>query len=255
MSIVRHPLTVLALACLAWGGCQPASDLARDTPPADGSEPPPPPPLPTASRDSARSPGDTARPPAADPAIALPPPVVAETASSRAAEPPAARPQTPSPPQQPHIPGPAADCRTSPLAARAGQQRLRVFFTCGDVERPVERDVAPTRAVLRAALEQLLAGPTPAERAAGFTSFFGQETAGALNSVVVADGIARIDFDDFSRAIPNASSSAGSAQLLAQLRATIFQYPSIRAAEITFGGSCEAFWNWLQRGCMRLERG
>ena len=245
MSIVRHAL-MLALAFGAGGGCQPASDLPRDPPPADGSEPPPPPPLPTASRDSARTPGDTAQPPAADSARVVPPPVVAETATSRPAEPPAARPQTPPP---------SADCRAPAPAARAGQQRLHVFFTCGEAERPVERAVAPTVAVLRAALEQLLAGPTPEERAAGFTSFFGDATADALNSVVVTGGIARIDFDDFSRAIPNASSSAGSAQLLAQLRATIFQYPGIRAAEISFEGSCERFWNWLQRGCMRLERG
>jgi spore germination protein GerM len=129
-----------------------------------------------------------------------------------------------------------------------------VFFSCGEQVRPVERALAPTRAVLRAALEQLLRGPTAEERAAGFHSFFGAATAGALRSVVVRDGVARIDFADFSRAIPNASSSAGSAQLLAQLRATIFQYAAVRGAEITFDGSCDAFWNWLQRGCQPLRR-
>jgi hypothetical protein len=237
---------LLVIAGLIAGACQPASDLPRETVPADGGEPPPPPPLPTATRDSARAPGDTAPQRAADSADAVPPPVVADTDSSRVVEPPAA-------PPQPQVPAPSADCRTN-APTGAAQQRLRVFFTCGERERPVERGVPPTRAVLRAALEQLLRGPTPEERAAGFTSFFAAATAGALNSVVVVDGIARIDFDDFSGAIPNASSSAGSAQLLAQLRATIFQYASIRAAEITFEGSCDRFWNWLQMGCTPLTR-
>jgi hypothetical protein len=75
-----------------------------------------------------------------------------------------------------------------------------------------------------------------------------------LRSISVRDGLARIVFADFSSRIPNASSSAGSTDLLAQLRATIFQYPTVREAEITFNGSCEAFWNWLQRGCEVMRR-
>ena len=27
-----------------------------------------------------------------------------------------------------------------------------------------------------------------------------------------------------------------------------------KVAEITFGGSCDAFWSWIPRGCTRLER-
>ena len=42
--------------------------------------------------------------------------------------------------------------------------------------------------------------------------------------------------------------------LLAQLRATIFQFPTVRSAEITFDGSCDRFWNWIQRDCQRLTR-
>jgi hypothetical protein len=83
-----------------------------------------------------------------------------------------------------------------------------VFLSCGEAIAPVQRQVAASPAVLRAALEELLRGPTPDEARAGFHSFFSTETAGMLESVVVgADGVARISFRDFSALIPNASSS------------------------------------------------
>lgn len=240
MCTVRHSLLVLALVCFSGGACQPASDLPRETAPAESSEPPPPPPpLPT---ETAAGGGEAA----ADSTAGAAPVAVAETA--------AARTPSPSPPPQPPAAEATRDCRVQAPPPTAGQQRLTVFFSCGEQVQPVQRVVPPTRSVLRTALEQLLRGPSAGERAAGLHSFFGDATAGALRSVVVRDGVAHIDFADFSRAIPNASSSAGSTQLLDQLRATVFQYPSIRAAEITFEGSCDAFWDWLQRGCMVLRR-
>lgn len=233
-------LLLIALTLTA-PACQP-TDLPRETAAADSSEPPPPPPpLPTETvvdtptGASATEPADSPSPPAAV--------APAETA--------VVRPPTPPPAPPPAVAAPSCDVQAP---ASAEGQRLTVFFTCGEEVRAVERVVPPTRAVLRAALEQLLRGPTAEERAAGFHSFFGDATANALRSVVVRDGVAHIDFADFSRAIPNASSSAGSAQLLGQLRATIFQYPAIRTAEITFDRSCDAFWNWLQRDCQRLSR-
>jgi hypothetical protein len=76
-----------------------------------------------------------------------------------------------------------------------------------------------------------------------------------LNDVRVADGIAYIDFADFSGIMPNASSSAGSAMLLDQVAGTVFQFDGVREADVTFNGDCDAFWNWIQRGCQRLMRG
>jgi hypothetical protein len=146
------------------------------------------------------------------------------------------------------------DCVAPEVPPAPGARTVQVFLSCGEVVAPVRRQVAATPAVLRAALEELLRGPTPEEARAGFQSFFSAETAGMLESVVVgADGVARISFRDFSAIMPNASSSAGSQQLLDQLRATIFQFPSVREANLSFGGDCEAFWNWLQRGCEPLR--
>jgi hypothetical protein len=111
--------------------------------------------------------------------------------------------------------------------------------------RPLERRVqAP--AVLAGALRALLRGPTAAERRAGYGGWFSARTAGMLRSVSITRGVARIDFADFSRRIPNASSSCGSALLLAQLDRTAMQFPTVRRTVYSFAGDVEAFYAWLQ---------
>jgi Sporulation and spore germination len=195
--------------------------------------------------DPATTGSDPARSAAAPPAGA---------AASGAAVPPRATVPPPAVPPSVEAPAPTGDCRVPQPPARAGTRRLSVFFTCGEEERAVVRVVDGSPAVLRAVLEALLRGPTNQERAAGYHSFFSDATAGMLRGVAVSNGVARVDFRDFSSIIPNASSSAGSAQLIEQLRATIFQFPTVRAAEIMFDGSCDRFWTWLQRGCQQLHR-
>jgi hypothetical protein len=109
----------------------------------------------------------------------------------------------------------------------------------------VRRPVAS--ATPESALRALLAGPTAAERALGYSSWFSSATAGALVAVIVADGVARVSFRDLRPIIPNASSSCGSAALLSALDATIGQFPEIRAARYSFLGDEDAFYEWLQR--------
>jgi hypothetical protein len=141
-------------------------------------------------------------------------------------------------------------------AARAplepGQTELKVFFTCGDptaTPKALYRVVPATAGVLRASLDQLLIGPTPNERALGYKSWFSPETFGMVASVDLdPDGSAKVDFKDFRKVIPNASTSAGSAMLLAQLDATVFQFPTVKSVVYRFGGDCQAFTAWLQLG-------
>ncbi len=96
------------------------------------------------------------------------------------------------------------------------------------------------------ALAQLLAGPTDEEAAEGLTSWFSPETEGKLKGVVVEGGLAEVDFQDFSSIIPNASSSCGSASLLAQLDSTVLQFPDVEQVVYAFDGDPEAFYSWLQ---------
>ena len=112
---------------------------------------------------------------------------------------------------------------------------------------------APT-AELHGALEALVGGRS--EQVAGESaSWFSAETADALRSVAAdSAGHAIVDFHDLRALIPNASSSAGSAALLNELNATVFQFPGIHSVEYRMDGSCDHFWEWLQYGCQTVTR-
>ena len=121
------------------------------------------------------------------------------------------------------------------------------------VTRP--RAVPRSAGVLRGAIQQLLLGPTAAERDEGLRSALDLAAAEVGFSVVLRAGEASVDFGaGLPAASPGTSSSAGSEKFLAQLRATVFQFPTVARAEYTVGGSCEAFWAWLQRDCTLVVR-
>jgi len=111
---------------------------------------------------------------------------------------------------------------------------------------PLARQVQPP-AVLRGAMRALLAGPTAAERRRGYGGWFSSRTAGMLRSVRISSGVAYADFRDFRRVIPSASSSCGSALVLAQLDRTAKQFRAVRRTVYSFNGSRRAFYEWLQR--------
>jgi hypothetical protein len=100
--------------------------------------------------------------------------------------------------------------------------------------------------VATAALTQLLAGPTSAERDAGYWSVFSDKTAGMLSSVRIGNGVGHADFRDFSKVIPNASSSTGSAVLLSELDATLKQFGTVTTTVYSFSGKVAPFYEWLQ---------
>lgn len=147
-------------------------------------------------------------------------------------------------------PGPAAT-----PAEPASVPSVTLYFTRGEQPIAVIRTVDDAAPTLRTALAALLEGPTPAERTGGITSWFSAETAGRLRSVAVdSAGHAVVDFADLAAVIPSASSSAGSALLLAELNGTVFAFPEVRTVEYRSDGSCEAFWNWLQYDCQVVAR-
>jgi hypothetical protein len=121
----------------------------------------------------------------------------------------------------------------------------RVTADCTRVSARPRRVIFP--AVLAGAIRALLTGPTTAERRVGYGGWFSRKTAGTLRSVRIRHGVAYVDFRDFSRLIPNASSSCGSALLFAQLDRTVTQFPTVHRAVYSFNGSARAFYEWLQR--------
>ncbi|HLJ07867.1 MAG TPA: Gmad2 immunoglobulin-like domain-containing protein [Acidimicrobiia bacterium] len=141
--------------------------------------------------------------------------------------------------------------------APAGEMVVTVFYSCGVDGPPVPtyRLYPPTTAVLRTALDQLFAGPSAQERAAGLTSWFSTSTAGYVRSVTLSSGKATVDLADLRPVIPNASASAGSHLLLAQLDATVFQFATVTSVIYEIDGSCQTFGEWLQlNGCIARTR-
>lgn len=128
---------------------------------------------------------------------------------------------------------------------------VQVFFPntslgdpCGEVF-PVTRTV-PADAPLEPTLRALLAGPTATEREQGYGGWFSEQTEGLLRSVRIDSGTALVDVADLREVIPNASTSCGSAALLAQLDRTVTQFPTVEQARYSLEGEHGGFYEWLQ---------
>lgn len=153
----------------------------------------------------------------------------------------------------------SAACTSAPTQANGKSGEISLFYTCsGDVlpssPRAVLREIPSSEAQVKAALEELVKGPTAEEQAQGFSSFFSNQTAGMVKSVTVTDeGRAVVDFADVRDKMPNASTSAGSGQLIQELSKTIFQFDQIKEVEFRFDGSCDAFFHWLQSDCHAIS--
>lgn len=114
---------------------------------------------------------------------------------------------------------------------------------CDDVVE-VDREVGG-RPTLRTGMEQLLAGPTEQEKAEGLGGWFSESTKDLLISAEREGDVARVDFKDLRSVIPNASSSCGSAGLLAQLDSTARQFGATQTL-YSINGDTDTFYNWLQ---------
>jgi hypothetical protein len=77
---------------------------------------------------------------------------------------------------------------------------------------------------------------------------FSDDTAGMFRGVRVTGDTGFADFRDFRRLLPNATSSSGSTALLAELDATLKQFPTIKGTLYAVNGDVPAFYTWLQLG-------
>lgn len=115
---------------------------------------------------------------------------------------------------------------------------VRVFFNragpdggeCEDVW-PVGRATEPTEAGVRAALTELLEGPTRAERDRGFLSNIPRGV--RVRSVGVQKGTA---YADFSRTLHQAAGSCRVLAIRAQIEQTLLQLPAVRDVVISVDG-------------------
>jgi hypothetical protein len=151
-----------------------------------------------------------------------------------------------------------------PLAPGIGQVTIAVFYECGNdgfyptagigVPRIVPEQGGEAIDRIEWTLRSLLAGPTPDERAVGFTSFFDDATADALESVTLTDGRVVADFND-AIIVNNASTSTGGLYFNAELKANLFQHPEVDSVEFHINGDCEAWSAFFQSdGCWVITR-
>ena len=121
--------------------------------------------------------------------------------------------------------------------------KIRVFFmnnnldpeiTCNKVF-PVERTIAETPAVGRAALEELFLGPAPAEALEGFTTSLNPGV--QLNSLTIASGTAYADFS--TELDKDIGGSCRVTAITAQIRETLKQFPTVQKVIISRNGDSE----------------
>lgn len=173
----------------------------------------------------------------------------------------AGTPTTPVPtPSVPTTPGTAAPSSAAPTAApsEATTMTVTLYFSntildpgatdCAQVY-AVHRTLPKSEDVLGATMRELLAGPTAAEAAKGYGSWFSPATAEALISAKTSGKNSYINLADIRAIIPNASTSCGSASLLAQLRTTAQQAAMTPRVLFAINSQPTTFWEWLQLGC------
>lgn len=98
-----------------------------------------------------------------------------------------------------------------------------------------ERQIPKTEAPARAALEQLLMGPTNIERTAGFSTSINPGV--KIQSLVIANGVAKVDFSQELQ-----EGVAGSCRVIAirsQIEQTIKQFSTVTSVVISINGQAE----------------
>jgi len=100
---------------------------------------------------------------------------------------------------------------------------------------PVIREVPSTQTVARAALTELLKGPTPEERSGGYRTVINEGV--KIQSLTIEDGVARADFNHTLEEMVGGSCRV--AAIGAQLKETLKQFPSVREVVISVDGRTE----------------
>ena len=157
-------------------------------------------------------------------APATPEPTDGATAPPQTDAPPTGTPSTPSP-----------DPAGTPRATKtpSGATAVRIYLFSGETLVPVLRPIERTRAVGRAALEELLAGPTPAE-SAGPTRLTSAVPPGTLLlGLDIADGTATVDL---SREYESGGGSASMFGRLSQVVYTLTQFPTVERVAFRLDG-------------------
>lgn len=99
------------------------------------------------------------------------------------------------------------------------------------------------------ALEQLFAGPNQEEKDRGFSSLFSAKTAQILRELKIDGDTAYVNLTDIRKVLPDASSSCGSAQFLAEVGETLRALSPNQKIIYALNGNPKTFYDWIQIKC------
>jgi len=100
---------------------------------------------------------------------------------------------------------------------------------------PVEREIATTDAPARAALDELLAGPTPMEQTAGYSTSINSGV--TIQGLTIRDGVAAVDFDE--QLGFQVGGSCRVSAIRAQITETLMQFSTVKSVVVSIDGQTE----------------
>ncbi len=132
------------------------------------------------------------------------------------------------------VPVKIAKTETIKINAYFNNDKLDPEFSCNKVF-PVEREIAKTQAVARAAIEELLGGVTEKEKSDGYLTNINSGV--KLNTVTIENGVAKADFDP--QLEYQVGGSCRVAAIRAQITETLKQFPTVQDVVISINGRTE----------------
>jgi spore germination protein GerM len=109
------------------------------------------------------------------------------------------------------------------------------FETDCRIVNPINRKIPKTTAVAKAAITELLKGPTEQEKEAGF--FTSLNPGVKLNSLSIIDGVASVDFSE--ELDKDIGGSCRVTSISSQISETLKQFPTVQSVKISINGRTE----------------
>jgi len=133
--------------------------------------------------------------------------------------------------------------RVAVVIAPVETMKVKVYFNNNNLDPeiscnkvfPTEREIIKTPAVARAALEELLKGPTEAETNQGF--FTSINPGVKIQSLAIENGTAKVDFDEQLQNAVGGSCKVSS--IRAEITETLKQFSSVKNVLISINGETE----------------
>lgn len=113
----------------------------------------------------------------------------------------------------------------------------------------VTRTIPKTKAVARAALNELFKGPTKEEREARLFSWFSEDSKHILKNINIKNGNAYVNFDIWViENLGGATTSCGGANFLSEIETTLKQFPTVKKIFYAIEKDPAEFYEWMQYG-------